>query len=53
MEKSKKKKTTQEDSQKDSPNEWWDDITITQEGIEAYISWMDNQTTTWSGEYED
>ena len=53
MDKSKKKKTTQEDSQSDSRNEWWDEITISQEGIEAYVSWIENQTHTWNEEYED
>lgn len=55
MERSKKKKTTREDSRKDSQNDWWDDITITQEGIEAYLMWIENRTSTHDGlgEYGD
>ena len=43
MEKSKKKKTTQEDSQKGSQsNWWWQNMTATQEQLEAFKYWEES-----------
>ena len=49
MGRSKKTRTTQGDLQKGSPSDWWDDITITQEGIEAYLMWIENRDSTHEG----
>ena len=45
MGRSKKKKTTQEDLQKDSQSNWWSDcnMTITQDEIEAYLMWIEGR----------
>ena len=43
MDKSKKKKTTQEDSQKGSQsNYWWQNMTATQEQLEAFKYWEES-----------
>ena len=43
MERSKKTKTTQEDSQKGSPsNWWWQNMTATQEQLEAFKYWEES-----------
>ena len=43
MDKSKKKKTTQEDSQKDSQsNYWWQNITVTKEQLDAFKYWEES-----------
>jgi len=50
MDKSKKKKTTQEDSQKDSQsNWWWQNMTATQEQLEAFKYWEES----WNDSPED
>ncbi len=51
MGKSKKTKTTQGDSRNDSQNDWWDHITINQQGIEAYLAWITTPTHEGLGEY--
>lgn len=50
MAKSKKTKTTQEDSQKDSQSKeyWWKNMTITEDDVKRYKFWED----MWNGEYE-
>ena len=50
MAKSKKTKTTQEDSQSDSQSKqyWWRNMTITKEDADRYKFWED----MWNGEYE-
>ena len=50
MGKSKKTKTTQEDSPKGSRNEyWWSNLTITDKVVERYRFWE----SMWNEEYED
>ena len=50
MEKSKKKKTTQEDSQKGSQNEyWWQNMTVTKEQMDAFKYWEES----WNEELEE
>jgi hypothetical protein len=50
MGKSKKTKTTQEDSQKDSQsNYWWQTMSIPKDRLDAYKFWEDS----WNDECED
>ena len=49
MGKSKKTKTTQGDSRKGSPSDWWDSITINEKNYRAYTDWISNQSHTYDG----